>query len=386
MRSYRSSYTSALIAMALVGMIDLAALTLPAGKPEAATPPAPTDVETIQRQAEAFVRGMKPRGPGRPVIAILATNDGTEITDFLLPHAVLRRADVADVQAVAPRRGRVSMYPALEVEVAQDFADFERAHPSGADYVIVPAMMDDDDPAITTWLKEQSEKGARIIGICAGALVVGNAGLLDGRRAVTHWYSVDTLVKRHPTAQYVPDQRYVVDRDVATTTGVTASVPTMLALVEAIAGREKAQALATELGVDSWGPGHDSSLFGLTFGRGANFLLNKMAFWRDERWYVDVRDGMDDIALAFATDAWSRTGHISVTAAAAGPVKLRSGMVLVAQPGSEDRARLPVDPTLKPTQQLDRTLCEIGERFGSRRRDWVAIELEYARASDACPN
>jgi transcriptional regulator GlxA family with amidase domain len=48
----------------------------------------------------------------------------------------------------------------------------------------------------------------------------------------------------------LPHKRYLIDRDVATTTGITASVPTMLALVEALGGRGKAQALATELGVD----------------------------------------------------------------------------------------------------------------------------------------
>ena len=246
------------------------------------------------------------------MVAVLALNEGTEMTDFLLPHAVLQRAGVADVQAVAPRRGRVSLYPALQVEVAQDLAGFDQAHPSGADYVIVPAMRDDNDPAITAWLKQQADRGARIIGVCAGALVVGRAGLLDGRRFATHWYYRSTLLERHPSAIYVPHQRYVIDRDVATTTGITASVPTMLALVEAIGGREKAQALAAELGVTSWTPAHDSSPFGLNAGRTWNYVLNKAAFWRHERWSVDVQDGMDDIALALAADAWSRTGRVSV--------------------------------------------------------------------------
>jgi transcriptional regulator GlxA family with amidase domain len=96
---------------------------------------------------------------------------------------------------------------------------------------------------------------------------VGRAGLLDDRRFTTHWYYRSTLLKRHPGAEYVPHQRYVIDGSVATTTGITASVPTMLALVEAIGGHAKAQALATELGVDSWSPAHDSSLFGLNVSR-----------------------------------------------------------------------------------------------------------------------
>ncbi len=79
---------------------------------------------------------------------------------------------------------------------------------------------------------------------------------------------------------------------------------------------------------------------------------------------VDVVDGMDDIALAFAADAWSRTGHITVQAVAPGPVKLRSGITLLPDAAAEDAARLPLTPNLKPMEQLDRTLCEIGSRFG----------------------
>lgn len=348
-------------------------------------PPAQTDIATSERQAQAFIEAMKPRRPGRPTIVILAVNEGTEMTDFLLPHAVLQRADVADVQAVAPSRGRVRLYPALEVEVAQDLATFDREHPSGADYVIVPAMENDNNPAATGWLKQQADKGARIIGVCVGVLVVGNAGLLDGRHFVTHWYYRDTLLEAHPSAMYVPHQRYVFDRDIATTTGITASVPTMIALIEAIAGREKAQAVAADLGVSSWTPAHDSTQFGLTPVRATHFLLNKVAFWRDEQWHAAVEDGMDDVALALVADAWSRTANVSVEAAASGPVKLRSGMTLVARPAIEGTERMPLAADLKPIQQLDRTLCEIGERFGDARREWVAMELEYpASLSDVC--
>ena len=104
----------------------------------------------------------------------------------------------------------------------------------------------------------------------------------------------------------------------------------------------------------------------------------KAAFWRHERWSVDVRDGMDDIALAFTADAWSRTGRVRVDAAASGSVTLRSGLVLVAQPAAQSKPRLPLAPALKPVQQLDRTLSEIAERFGTARREWVMMELEYA--------
>jgi putative intracellular protease/amidase len=367
----------------LIGL-GIAAMGLAGCGADVPLPPAPTDSSLSEREQQAFVEAMKPRRPGRPVIAVLALNEGTETTDLLLSHAVLQRAGVADVQVVAPRRGRVALYPALQVEATQDLVGFDRAHPSGADYVVVPAMLTDDDPTVTAWLGQQAGLGTRIIGVCNGVLVLGRAGLLDGRRFSGHWYSRQTLLERHPSAIYVPHQRYVADRNVATTTGITASVPTMLALVEAIGGRDKAQSLASELGVSSWSPSHDSTPFYLDARRRSAYLLNKAAFWRHERWAADVRNGSDDIALALAADAWSRTGRVIVEASAAGPVSLRSGLVLVAQPVDARTPRLPLASDLRPVQQLDRTLCEIAERYGASRRDWVMLEMEYGGGSTAC--
>jgi hypothetical protein len=267
--------------------------------------------------------------------------------------------------------------------VAQDLASFDRAYPSGAEYVIVPAMEPDDDEVVTSWLRRQHGLGARILAICSGARVAGNAGLLDGRRVAGHWYDRNTLLERHAGAIYVPHRRYVIDGNVATTTGITASVPTTLALVEAIGGPEKAQALAAELGVDSWGPRHNSSPFHLDAGRRIAYLLNKAAFWRDEDWRVEVQEGQDDISLALTVDAWSRTGHVNVEAAGPRPVTLRSGLVLVPGQAVEEAPRLPLAPALAPVAQLDRTLCEIAKRYGEARREWVMLEMEYAGSPSA---
>ena len=114
------------------------------------------------------------------------------------------------------------------------------------------------------------------------------------------------------------------------------------------------------------------------------YVLDKAAFWRHERWSVDVRDGMSDIALALAADAWTRTGRVSVDASAAAPVRLRSGLLLEAQPQSQQAPRLPLSSSLRPVQQLDQALSEIEQRFGAARRERVMLELEHAGPAAAC--
>jgi transcriptional regulator GlxA family with amidase domain len=325
----------------------------------------------------SFVEAIRPARAGRPVIAVLALNEGTETTDLLLPHAVLKRADIAEVQLVAPRAGPIRLFPALEIDGGLAFSAFDRLHPSGADIVIVPAMAPDDDPAVTAWLQRQAKLGAKVIGICSGARVLGHAGLLDGRSFTGHWHDRSTLLKRHTGARHVPDQRYLIDRGAGTSTGVTASLPTVLAVVEAMAGAQKARTLADELGVASWGPEHDSARFGLTPGRALTYLFHSATTWHKENWQVAVHDEMDDVALALVVDAWARTGRMRVEATSASAwATLRSGLRLRTHPATTS-PRVPLQAALKPVQQLDRTLCQIAERYGAARRDWVMLEMEY---------
>lgn len=203
------------------------------------------------------------------------------------------------------------------------------------------------------------------------------------RRGPASPYQGEVSAER-PGATYVPHQRYVVDRGVATTTGVTASVPMTIALVEAIAGTERAQALAADLGLSTWTPAHDSNRFGLNARRRWAYIVDSLAFWRRDQRAIDVSDGTDDVALALAADAWSRTRLTRVEAAAPTPtVRLRSGLVLVARDVGPEMRRVALAAGLKPVQQLERTLSEIGHQYGVMRRDRVEQELEYASASMA---
>src|SRR5262245_27934510 len=190
------------------------------------SPSAPSLLPPIgPAEDEAALRALRPPKRRRPLIAVIGINDATEATDYLMPYGILRRADVADVVLLATQPGPVRLFPALTVEPHATVAGFDAQHPDGADYVIVPAMSRDDDPEVMQWLSAQSAKGARIIGVCAGAKVVGDAGLLDNRRATTHWYYLDELRERHPAINYVPDRRIVGDGSVVTTTGISASMP-----------------------------------------------------------------------------------------------------------------------------------------------------------------
>lgn len=329
----------------------------------------------------AFVQALRPKTK-LPVIAIVALNKGTETTDFLIPFTVLQRSGVAHVVAVALRRGHVSLVPALEVHVETDFDTFERNHPKGADYVFVPAMHQTDDPEIIAWIKAQAGKGAVIIGICSGAQVLGSAGLLNGRQITGHWYDRNDLLKQYPTASHAADQRYLFDKNVVTTTGVTASIPVSLALVEAIGGAQIANTLADQLGVANWGPEHDSAAFGLGWSEIWTVIKNTVLFWRHETVEIEINESVDPIQLALAADAWSRTYRSSAIASAASSksIKLGKGLMLLPTQRGQPKMKsvsLALSSTQKPGCQLEQTLDDIEERYGNRTGAFVAKQIEY---------
>lgn len=362
----------ALLAIPFVGF-GLWLATLRA-TPATFAPPVISRAET-----EVMLSALKPPKRARPLIAVVGINDATETTDYLMPVGILRRANIADVTILSSRSGSVKLYPALTIEADATIAAFDALHPKGADYVIVPAMSRDDDPVVTVWLRKQAEGGAIIIAICAGAKVVASAGLLDGGRATTHWYYLDELLERHPSIRYVADRRTVLDRGIATTTGITASMPMMLTLIEAIAGRGKAEAVARALGQDGWSAGHDSGSFRLTRPFVTTVLSNRIAFWSRDRFGVALEPGMDEVSLALVADAWSRTYRSRVMTFAASPtaVTTRNGVRVLPDKVVASWAGERLMPDKPPAEALDSALQEIAARHGQGTADVVAMQLEY---------
>jgi putative intracellular protease/amidase len=359
-------------------------LSLPPMSATTAGPPIPKD------EADAAIAALKPRKRQHPLIAIIGINDGTETTDYLMPYGILKRADIADVVALATKPGPVTLFPALKVEPQATIAEFDARRPEGADHVIVPAMSRDNHPAALRWIKSQASKGATIIGICAGAKIVGEAGLLDGKRATTHWYYLKELREKHPAIRYVADRRLVVDQGIATTTGITASMPMMLTLIEAIAGRDKAETVGRDLGLLRWDARHHSDAFKFTRPFALTAIGNTLAFWNRERLGIELMPGMDEVSLALVADAWSRTyrSRAVTFASVAGAQETRNGIRILPDQvttGSPLKQLVPAIGDRQPAKVLNQSLDEIASRYGSRTADFVAMQLEYPRVAVKTP-
>ncbi|HEY5287579.1 MAG TPA: DJ-1/PfpI family protein [Solirubrobacteraceae bacterium] len=103
------------------------------------------------------------------------------------------------------------------------------------------------DPATLEWIASTSKRARRTASVCTGAFLLAAAGLLDGRRATTHWSAARELAKRYPKVQVDPEPIFLRDGPIWTSAGVTAGMDLALALVEEDLDRDAALAIARQL-------------------------------------------------------------------------------------------------------------------------------------------
>ena len=120
-----------------------------------------------------------------------------------------------------------------------------------ADLVVVPwwRHYDDEQPpaALLEALRVAHRRGARIAGLCGGAFVLAAAGLLNGRRATTHWMFTDKLARLYPAVRVEPKVLYVDDGDVLTSAGTAAAIDLCLHLLRTSNGAEVANKVARRM-------------------------------------------------------------------------------------------------------------------------------------------
>ena len=105
----------------------------------------------------------------------------------------------------------------------------------------------DGDARLMRWLRERAATTRRMVSVCTGAYVLAAAGLLDGRRATTHWRFAQDLQRRHAAVKVEPDRLYLRDGPIATSGGLTAGMDLALALIEEDLGAAAALAVARHL-------------------------------------------------------------------------------------------------------------------------------------------
>ncbi len=150
---------------------------------------------------------------------------------------------IYDARVLSEAGGPVGSSIGMSIDTAPfDDGDF--------DTVIVGGGMNPvpTSPRLIAFLRGAAAgRARRIAAICIGAFALADAGLLDGRRATTHWFHARTLQARHPSIKVDDDRIFINDGPIWTSAGMTAGIDLALALVESDLGTDAVRAIAKKL-------------------------------------------------------------------------------------------------------------------------------------------
>ncbi|GAA3919135.1 DJ-1/PfpI family protein [Actinoplanes auranticolor] len=152
--------------------------------------------------------------------------------------------------------------------------------------MIVPSCRDAAEPpapSLVAAVRAAHEAGARVASLCTGAFILAEAGLLDGRRATTHWAHTALLRERYPAIEVDPDVLYIDDGDVLTSAGKAAGMDLCLHLVRADHGTAVANALARTLVVPPHRQGGQAQFIPAAVGHGPDHALADLLPWALDR-------------------------------------------------------------------------------------------------------
>ena len=183
--------------------------------------------------------------------------EDVEVLDFCGPFEVFSVARLDETT----RRERPS--PFLPVLVAQDAGPVTatgglRVLPAHTfddcpplDILLVPGgwgfRQQMDNALLHQWLRERAAAARTLAAVCTGAMLLGAAGLLEGREVTTHWKWIDAMRERFPTVSVRADRHLVTDGAVHTSAGISAGIDLALKLVEAYCGAGIARATARHM-------------------------------------------------------------------------------------------------------------------------------------------
>lgn len=366
--------------------------------------------------ANASPVGLAPSVPkpaaGTIHVAIVLGRSGTEAADALAPYEVFARSPKFAVTTVAETRLPVQLVGGPAVIAATTFSEVDSGTTPAPDLLVVPAVEDptgDSEAATRSWIVRQSAQGIHILGICAGSVLLAEAGVLDGHRATSHWSRIGSLRKSRPGVQWIGGQRFVQDGPMTTTAGVTSGIPGALQLIHDLAGPAEAARVGAEVGYPGWSPTGSTAITEQAFSASdAPVALNAALPWFRPTVGVGMTDGIGEIDAVAPFEVYAVSGAARTVAVAATPsVTTRHGMVLLTAPPSTgwpamERLILPGtaadDPRLTtwatqralsttalpapshPGTAFDAALEELSRRTGSAAATSTAKFIDYPTA------
>ena len=178
-----------------------------------------------------------------------------------------------------------------------------------------PPLIAVEDAGLVRWIRSAARRSRRVTSVCSGSFLLARAGLLEGRRATTHWSSCAELARRHPEVEVDPNPIFVHDGDVWTSAGVTSGMDLALALVEEDLGRDLALAVARRLVLFVKRPGGQSQFSAQLAGQ----LAERAPLRELQAWIAEHPEADCSVVELARREAMAAKGAPSLTATVRNP-------------------------------------------------------------------
>ena len=191
----------------------------------------------------------------RPLEIGIFIFDEVEVLDFAGPFEVFSLAKKSDnplchVRTVAATLKTIHARNGLKVSPDNTFSD----HPI-FDVLIIPGgygarELEIKKPDTLHWIKNQKPKVPIMASVCTGSLLLAECGLLDGRKATTHWMRLDRLENEYPKVEVIRGVKFVDDGDIITSAGISAGINMSFHLLTRLFHRDIAKSVARDMEYD----------------------------------------------------------------------------------------------------------------------------------------
>ncbi len=194
--------------------------------------------------------------------------DGVEVLDFCGPFEVFasaRRPEASGaedalfkVRIIAEERRLIDCTGGLLVQPHLAITDNEGDSDGGAHFniLVVPGGMGTRrerlNARLLDWIAAQDRRVELMTSVCTGAFLLAERGLLDGKRATTHWASVEWMTKQYPEVRMLADARVVDEGHIVTSAGISAGIDMALHVVARLHGEDAAAFTARRMEYDYW--------------------------------------------------------------------------------------------------------------------------------------
>ncbi len=221
---------------------------------------------------------------------------GIVVELFGLPRREMK--DWYDFRVCGLERGPLRATGGLIVTPREGMAGLERA-----DTIVIPGWRDRNEippRRLIDALKRAHRRGARLVSICSGVFVIAATGLLNGKRATTHWRYTEELARRYPEIQIEPDVLYVDEGSILTSAGSAAGIDLGLHIIRRDYGTQAANQVARRLVMPPHREGGQAQYIERPVGDEGSPWLAKLLEWTERH-----------LAEELTSDRLARQAHVS---------------------------------------------------------------------------